>query len=498
MHLVRGYALLKSGDFRINVDHPPLANAFDSLPLLFLDLKFDFNDEYWKTGNKDFLASKFFYDWNQEKIWEMLFWGEAMNLLFFVGTLIAVFFGARKLFGAKISWIAFFMASFSPNLLAHGGVVTTDMPATFFTTLIALFFIFNLDKLQDFKKTFLISIIIFLAMITKYSSFLLLPIVFFVYFFKTKKFLLHIFLIAFLNFFFLSGFFGFKFSSIEDSLGNDEMSKVTVDAFLNGLDGHSKDFATWFYKDFKTPFPEYLRGFLYNGVGHFAGLTRERTAYLFGRYSTKGFREFFIVSFLLKSAIFLPIFFGIFIFLKFKTRKFSSEEKVLLLMIFLIYLVSSFGGLNLGYRHTMIVEPIIVILSSSIFAKKLKFDWLLYLIFVFGISSVIKNRSNLIGYINEFIPENERYRVFNDSNLEWQQTWFFAREFVKKMNEKNFPTIMFSESKAEFIEKNYDGYVVISANSLSGWNPERVKKVEFLRKKEPIYVIQGSYYVFEV
>jgi len=497
-HLVRGYALLETLDFRLNIDHPPVANLFDAIPLAFMDLEFDFEDEYWKTGNKDFVASEFFASWNNEKIWEILFFGRAMNLLFFLGTSALVFFSSRKIFGTKTSWIAFFFTIFSPNLIGHGAVVSTDMSATFFATAIFSFIIFHFYEFDKIKNIIILSFLFTLSIATKYSLVVFSIIIFvFLLFLSRKNFLRNIILIGLLTIFFLAGIYQFKFQTIEESFGDDEISKVSVELFLDDSNENEKKFANWFYKDLKIPYSYFLRGFLDNGFGSFSGISRPRTSYLFGRFTNSGFREFFVSSFLLKTPIYLPIFFGIYIFRFFKFKNYKSEELFLLSSIFFLYFIVSIGKLNLGYRHIMIAEPAIIILSASIFSKKSFSNLFYYFLMIFGIVSVIKFRENLISYTNEIVPEKERFKVFNDSNLEWGQNEFFARYFSENMNKKNLKTEIFTEKNAKTLKNDFDGYVIVSANYLidAPWHEDRA---DFLISKEPIYVINGSFYVFEV
>src|SRR5881397_3128466 len=40
VHLSAGYSYLKTADFRLNPEHPPLVKEWAALPLLFFDLQF--------------------------------------------------------------------------------------------------------------------------------------------------------------------------------------------------------------------------------------------------------------------------------------------------------------------------------------------------------------------------------------------------------------------------------------------------------------------------
>ena len=53
-HLGRGAAALFSGDFRLNVSHPPLFNLWNALPLALVPgLKVPYDDPYWNNPYVD-------------------------------------------------------------------------------------------------------------------------------------------------------------------------------------------------------------------------------------------------------------------------------------------------------------------------------------------------------------------------------------------------------------------------------------------------------------
>lgn len=145
-HLTRGYSYFLTGDFRLGPPHPPLAHYWAALPGLGKNVKFPpklVAEEHlgdWRQSDMWAIGRQFFYYakiGNAEIIDALLFRGRAMIALWSVGLGLVTYFWARRLFGAGGGLLALALYAFSPTMLAHGRLVTTDLAA-------ALFFISSL------------------------------------------------------------------------------------------------------------------------------------------------------------------------------------------------------------------------------------------------------------------------------------------------------------------------------------------------------------------
>src|SRR3989338_10650750 len=125
-HLPSGYSDLKTGEIKLNPQHPPLIKILAALPLLFLDLKFDFLDpslagpqtNEWQFG-RNFLS-----DNGVDKV---IFWGRIPMVLLSVLLGFYVFKWGKELFGYRAGVIGLLIYAFMPNLIAHAQFITTDM-----------------------------------------------------------------------------------------------------------------------------------------------------------------------------------------------------------------------------------------------------------------------------------------------------------------------------------------------------------------------------------
>src|SRR5215475_13156805 len=132
VHLSAGFSYWQTRDFRMNQEHPPLAKLIAALPLLFIHPKFNTNNNDWERGAEYPFGFTFLYQNDADRL---LFWSRtAMVALAAIG-LIVTFLWARDLFGMPAGLFAAGLYAFSPNLLAHGTLVTTDVPLAVFTIL---------------------------------------------------------------------------------------------------------------------------------------------------------------------------------------------------------------------------------------------------------------------------------------------------------------------------------------------------------------------------
>ncbi len=125
-HLVAGFSYLKTGDFRLVPDHSPLARAWVALPAWLSGVAFDPNQESWRRG--DFWAVGREWMFRQNEPDQLLLPARLMSVLLLLALDLAVYLAARICFGPRAGLLALFCAALDPGLLAHGRLVSTDIP----------------------------------------------------------------------------------------------------------------------------------------------------------------------------------------------------------------------------------------------------------------------------------------------------------------------------------------------------------------------------------
>ena len=143
-HLTRGYSYAMTEDYRLGPPHPPLAHIWASLPGRGLAVKFPpLDQDAWRTSDPWVIGREFFYYrnlGNAEIIDTLLFRGRAMIAVLSAALGIAVFVWSRRLFGTAGALISLTLYAFSPTMLAHAHLVTTDCA-------VALFFMCSLGTI---------------------------------------------------------------------------------------------------------------------------------------------------------------------------------------------------------------------------------------------------------------------------------------------------------------------------------------------------------------
>jgi hypothetical protein len=136
-HLPAGYTYLALGDHRLNPEQPPLVKLLAAAPLLAVRPVLRTDDRAWAEGRQWELGRRFLYRWNDADV--LLFLGRLPVVALASCLLAAVFFETRRRFGDGAAAAGLALAALSPEVLAHGTLVTTDLGLSlfFFLALVA-------------------------------------------------------------------------------------------------------------------------------------------------------------------------------------------------------------------------------------------------------------------------------------------------------------------------------------------------------------------------
>jgi hypothetical protein len=136
-HLTAGFSHLYLGDFRLQPEHPPLAKMWAALPLLGMDHNWPPADTPgWHEASSWQVARTWLFERADGE--RLLLPARGMMVVLLLATILLIYVTARRLFGRDAGLLALVLAGLSPSLLAHGRLVTTDLPATLVVTLALL------------------------------------------------------------------------------------------------------------------------------------------------------------------------------------------------------------------------------------------------------------------------------------------------------------------------------------------------------------------------
>jgi Dolichyl-phosphate-mannose-protein mannosyltransferase len=174
-HIAAGYAYVKFRDARLNYEHPPLLKMLASLPLLPLAPRFPLASSAWQDENNGQweTARIFLYESGNDphRIAALARLGPTV-LTALLG--LVLFVWTKHWAGADPALLTVFLLAFSPTVLAHGRLVTTDVAAALGVTLAGFAFIPFLAE-PGGKTALLTGLTLGVALLCKFSTFLLVP-----------------------------------------------------------------------------------------------------------------------------------------------------------------------------------------------------------------------------------------------------------------------------------------------------------------------------------
>jgi hypothetical protein len=174
-HLTAGYSYLRTGDYRLASNHPPLMGMLGGLGLLSKqDVNLALDDPAWETGDRYRFSDVFLWETN-DRAQEFLVAARRMMLLAGLALLLAIFFATREMVGRIAGWLALLLAAFDPNLLFHTHLVTTDLGVALFL-FVAVWLFWRWLVLGSKTSLPLAGLAGGLAMAAKYTGVLLWPL----------------------------------------------------------------------------------------------------------------------------------------------------------------------------------------------------------------------------------------------------------------------------------------------------------------------------------
>ncbi|MBI2824722.1 MAG: glycosyltransferase family 39 protein [Planctomycetia bacterium] len=133
VHLAGGFSYWSRADYRLHSENGHWSQRWAALPVWLLGYEFpDTGDRSWQTSDLWGVADKFFYELNDAD--RMLLRGRTMIGVASSVLGLLVYLWARQLFGPWGGLISLTLYAFSPTMLTHGFLVTSDLCVSLFFT----------------------------------------------------------------------------------------------------------------------------------------------------------------------------------------------------------------------------------------------------------------------------------------------------------------------------------------------------------------------------
>jgi hypothetical protein len=176
IHLSAGYSYLKTGDYRLNREHPPLFKILAALPLLPFDPILPVGDPAWATSDQVGFGDKFLYR-NRVPADVLLYRGRLVTIGYTFALGLALALWMRRRFGPGAALFALLLYCFDPNIIAHGRYITNDLLVTLTLFLSVITWVRYLET-QRLRDLLLAGVCLALALLSKFSAVFIVGVLF--------------------------------------------------------------------------------------------------------------------------------------------------------------------------------------------------------------------------------------------------------------------------------------------------------------------------------
>ncbi len=540
-HLVDGYTAWALRDYRVDPDHPPLLRMWAALPLLATPgIKLDTRSRYWLPFDEWRFCHQFLYQDNDAD--RLLYRARFMISLLGVVLGILVFCWTRELAGFWPAAIVLGLFCVEPNLVAHSGLVTTDLGAVCFI-FGSIYFAWRTALKFTAGNAIGLMIFFVLAQLSKYSAVLLVPIVLTLFLVRAltptpwpwhihragllssraRKALLALASIACLllvTYAALWAIYSFRYAPTSAGIeqaqfathfeAQQRLPRLTV--FIQWIDEH-----------------RWLPNACAQGFLSMTAKAQLRPAYLLGQFSEQGWWYYFPVAFLIKTPIALMLMSFIGLILWAMDWRHNWFDGLFVVGPPAVYFLAAVAGhLNIGLRHILIVYPFALLLAGRTVAALVRSPspgtsrrWRSVVLAGLCLAQVVEFATvypDCLAFFNAGIggpSHGAEYLV--DSNLDWGQGLKLLKRWMTEHQVSRINLSYFGYADPAYYQINYNplpgspffdygrigkpqlpGYIAVSATNLRGLYLSDFSKDLYanLQTRPPIAVLGHCIYVY--
>jgi len=446
-YLVSGTAHWITGDYRLNPEAGPLPQRLAALALLPSAPALPPTDqEAWRTASHDRLGFQFLYESGNDAD-ALLLRARALMALFAVALALTVYGISRRLFGPKAGFLSLVLCVFSPTVLGHGGLVTSDVPAALFFLLAVWCFWRLLHGITPGRlaASVLATGALFLTKLNAPLLFVVFALLVVVRLTGPRPLGLkvggfekdlgrpvqlvtfagligaHVAVVGIL----VWAAFGFRYAPVPDESAASLRYSESWPAVQ--VDGGAVQDAITLARDHSLLPEAYLFG-----TARALKWSQRRNAFLDGEFSTRGWARFFPMAFAYKTPVAL---FALLILAAALSlaggRGLAGVQRGLYrtaplwALLAAYWLLSVTSHLNIGHRHLLPTYPVLFVLAGAAIGTgtgKLTRTVPTVALAALLVVGTLLARPHFIGYFNVFAGgSSQGYRHLVDSSLDWGQ-----------------------------------------------------------------------------
>ncbi|MGA2178110.1 MAG: glycosyltransferase family 39 protein [Verrucomicrobiota bacterium] len=470
--------------------HPPLSYYIHSIPLLF----FPSDPDLWRNDPSRAKDPEYLGSGGLVRVvrGQALFSSSAnqgdrlLDLSRLMMVLTAVLLGwfvylwSYSLYGKRSAILAVVLYSFCPNILAYARLITPDITLTTFS-FITLYYFWRLLRDGQIGDVVLGGICLGLALLSKFTSIILLPICFaLMILWRGKQ----------------------KTTNLRNYL---IFAIIGVGILLLG---------------YGMNLEPYFAGILYQQKHANPG----SPGFLMGQHSNNGWWYYFIVAFLIKTPIVTMIFLTIslVLFIGKIPKGEWLDEAFLLMPATVIFCFFSLNHQAIGLRYILPIYPFLFVFASKaaqffLSNKMLIKLYIAAITWYIGASCYI--HPHYLAYFNELVGgPNNGYKYLVDSNLDWGQDLkglkkYMQKHAISRINLSYFgtdsperygitynwlPSYVLRDLNPEYHEFPLKGWVAISATNLQGDYFADKNLFAWFRGRKPVAKIGYSIFIYNM
>ncbi len=498
-HIIAGIDGWRHGRFEHWNDHPPLGRLWLTLPIARIDSQYAWRD----------LPSGYRVEAMQPGPEEIALRTRPMNTLLGIALGVALWFATRRLFSEGAANVALALFAFTPSLIAHFSVVTTDGIGALFIFL-AAFQLVRWRRRPNWSQTLLMGLVLGGLLLAKfYAPPLVLLALALMLILKPEnvsrrpsqwnwKPMLAAVALALLTLW--AGYF-FHISHLKVGDGK------VVASFPNRGE---KTWATRSNAHISTFLPA---GEFFEGLREVAFSNKHgRPAWFLGNiYPTGGIKSYYPAAIVLKwPTILLALFLAS---LLMGVRRVCRYPGDLLAMctfavVFLFFAIQS--KYDIGERHILPLYPFALLIAGAIWERvKARRAAMIVLLVLLALNAAdaLRAAPDYLTYFNILVKPANSWRYLTDSNLDWGQGLIALRDYELKHPDENLRMAYFGSVNPALYgvkalplapEERVTGKVVVGASALSGQVLPDPNSYRWLLNYTPNQMIDRSMFVFDI
>ncbi len=505
-HIIAGSEAWRSGKFERWNNHPPLGRLWLTLPIAATPLAYDV-----QFTDRDFLVTRL-TPGPQWIAWRT----RPMNTLLGIALGIALWFATRRIFSEGAANVALALFAFTPSLIAHFSVATTDGIGALFIFLVAVQLV-RWRHRRTVAQATLMGLALGGLLLSKFYAppLVLMALLLMLFLSREQNRLFSMQLnwkpalgaLAIMLLVLWAGYF-FHVSHLQIADGH-------VRATFPNRESREWPTSTGLHLSTIVPAGEFVEGLREVARNNHHG----RPAWFLGKiYPQGGILAYYPVAIALKWPTVVLVLLLLAVVARVWRSSHASSDLFLMMLFPLLFLLFALNArYNIGERHILPLYPFALLMAGGVWrshpsqnkgrmghsAVKI----VLMLALCLNAADALRYAPDYLSYFNVFVRPQNSWRLLTDSNLDWGQGLIALRNYQQQHPDEPLQLAYFGSVdpalygiKASPLAPHTEakGLVVISPTLLSGQNLDDSDAYHWLWQYQPEQVIDHCLWVYDV